>query len=209
MKRINVSDMIFDTIIEDFLNDNIDFGDKFVELEYAEKLNVSRTPLREAIKKLEHEGLILRLPNGRLKFLEITKEDVIEIFAIRIALENMLLENCVSNTEILNALNENILLTDKFLASSEIELARQEIKNFTKILYSIFNFDYAIQMLRKNNVLLTKLKKRTLSPYERTIQASNEHKAIYDCLVKNDIATACQLNKMHLLGARDIILESM
>ncbi len=209
MKRINVSDMIYDTIINDFLNDNIDFGEKFVELEYAEKLNVSRTPLREAIKKLEHEGLILRLPNGRLKFLEISKEDVIEIFNIRVALENMLLENCIGNAEVLNTLNENIVLTEKFLANNELELAREEIKAFTRILYNIFNFSYAIQMLRKNNVLLTKLKKRTLTPYDRTVLAAKEHKEIYDCLINNDITTACRLNKAHLIGARDIILESM
>ncbi len=209
MKRINVSDMIYDRIIEEFLNDNIDFGEKFVELDYAEKLNVSRTPLREAIKKLEHEGLILRLPNGRLKFLEITKEDVNEIFNIRIALENMLLEHCIDNPKVLKTLHENILVTEKYLANNELELAREHIKDFTKILYSIFNFNYAIQMLRKNNILLTKLKKRTLTPFDRTLQAFDEHKQMYNCLIKNDLETACKLNRIHLNGARDIILDSM
>ncbi len=209
MKRINVSDMIYDTIIEDFLNDNIDFGERFVELEYAEKLNVSRTPLREAIKKLEHEGLILRLPNGRLRFLEITKQDVIEMFNIRIALENMLLENCVGNDEVLNQLLENISLSEKFLHNDEIELAREHIKEFTTILYNMLNFEYAIQMIRKNNVLLSKLKKRTLTPYDRTVLAAKEHKEIYNCLVNNDIIKACELNKLHLNGARDLILENM
>ncbi len=209
MKRINVSDMIYDRIIEEFLNDNINFGDKFVELEYAEKLKVSRTPLREAIKKLEHEGLILRLPNGRLKFLEITKEDVIEIFSVRIALENMLLENCIGDDAVLNTLHDNIILTDKYLKNNEHELAREQVKNFTKILYSIFNFNYAIKMLRKNNILLTKLKKRTLTPLERIIQASNEHIEIYNALINNDIETACKLNRAHLTGARDIILANM
>ncbi len=209
MKRINVSDMIYERIIEDFLNDNIDFGEKFVELEYAEKLNVSRTPLREAIKKLEHEGLILRLPNGRLKFIEITKDDVIEMFNIRVALENMLLENCIGNERILNQLAENITLTEKFLTNKELELAREAIKEFTKILYNMIHFEYAVQMINKNNVLLSKLKKRTLTPFERTIIAAEEHKEIYNSIINNDIVKACQLNKLHLFGARDLILENM
>ncbi len=209
MKRINVSDMIYDTIIQEFINDNIAFGDKFVELDYAEKLNVSRTPLREAIKKLENDRLILRLPNGRLKFLEITKQDVIEIFNVRIALENMLLEHCIGNTEVLEALHENIETTEKFLQSNDLDLAREHIKNFTKILYDILNFDYAIQMLKKNNVLITKLKKRTLTPFDRTLQAFKEHIEIYNCLLNNDITKACELNRAHLTGARDIILQNM
>ncbi len=209
MKRINVSDMIYDRIIEDFLNDEIDFGEKFVELEYAKKLNVSRTPLREAIKKLENEGLILRLQNGRLKFLEISKKDVIEIFNIRIALENMLLENCVGNTVILDALNDNIVIANDFLENDDLESARDKIKDFTKILYNILNFDYSIKMLHKNNILLSKLKKRTLTPYERTVQALKEHKEIYNHLIDNNITKACEINRFHLLGARDIILENM
>ncbi len=209
MKRINVSDMIYNRIIEDFRNDEIDFGDKFVELDYAEKLNVSRTPLREAIKKLENEGLILRLPNGRLRFLEITKDNVIEMFNIRIALENMLLENCINNTTVLNTLKENIASSEKYLEHKEYELAREKIREFSIILYGIINFDYAIQMLHKNNILLSKLKKRTLTPYERTIQASKEHVQIYNHLINNDIEKAREINRTHLIGARDLILNNM
>ncbi len=209
MKRINVSDMLYDRIIQDFLDDEISFGEKFVELEYAEKLNVSRTPLREAIKKLEHEGLILRLPNGRLKFLDIHKADVIEIFNIRVALENMLLEQCINNKNSLEELKENIALCEKYQANNEKELARQKIKDFTKILYKNINFDYTLRMLHKNNILLTKLKKRTLSPDERINIAINEHKQMYNYLIAGDIYKACEVNRQHLYGARNLILDSM
>ncbi len=209
MKRINVSDMLYDRIINDFLNDEIDFGEKFVELEYAEKLNVSRTPLREAIKKLEHEGLILRLPNGRLKFLDIYKNDVIEIFNIRVALENMMLEQCIDNKEILQELNENIIICEKLFANNEKDLAREKIKEFTKILYKNINFEYTIKMLHKNSILLSKLKKRTLSPSERIEIAIIEHKQIYDYLINGELQKACEQNRQHLYGARDLILDNM
>lgn len=209
MKRVNVSDMIYDKIIEDFLSDKIDFGEKFVELEYAEKLSVSRTPLREAIKKLEHEGLIIRLQNGRLKFLEITKSDVIEIFNIRIALENMLLESCVENQKVLVLLKENIDTAEKHINDCELELAREVIKNFTKILYSVLHFEYTVKMLHKNNIILSKLKQRTLSPDNRTNQAQKEHIDIYNALLNNDIDNACKINRQHLYSARDIITKTM
>lgn len=56
--RKNISDNIYDTIKELLLSGELDFSDKIVELEYCEKLNVSRTPLREAIKQLEIEELL-------------------------------------------------------------------------------------------------------------------------------------------------------
>lgn len=206
MKRINVSDMIYETIIDEFLNDEIDFGDKFIETEYANKLNVSRTPLREAIKKLEHEGLIVRLQNGRLKFLDITQENIIEIFNIRIALENMLIEQSLNNKVILDKLNINVSSAEKYLANNEFEMAREKIREFTSILYSNLGFEYTTRLLNKNNILLSKLKKRTLQPTERTKLAVKEHREIYQAMVNKDLPLAFELNKRHLLGARDIIL---
>ncbi len=209
MKRINVSDMIYDAIIDDFINDNIDFGEKFVETDYAEKLNVSRTPLREAIKKLEHEGLIVRLQNGRLKFLDITKNDIIEIFNIRIALENMLLEQAVNNENILKQLEQNVIATTNAHKNNETDIARIKIREFSEILYSGLGFDYTIKMLHKNNMLLKKLKKRTLYPNDRINIATKEHKNIYDALVNKDLTLIYDLNKNHLLGARNLILEKL
>ncbi len=208
MKRINVSDMIYNAIRDDFINDNIDFGEKFVETDYATKLNVSRTPLREAIKKLEHEGLIIRLQNGRLKFLDINRENIIELFNIRIALENMLLEQSLNNKNILNKLNENILSTEKYLKNNELDIARSKIKEFTKILYDNLEFDYSIKMLSKNNVLLSKLKKRTLVPLERIELVTIEHRKIYNALIDKNLSLVYELNKNHLFGARDLILDT-
>ncbi len=209
MKRINVSDMIYESIRDDFINDNIDFGEKFVEIDYATKMNVSRTPLREAIKKLEHEGLIIRLQNGRLKFLDITSENIIEIFNIRIALENMLLEQSINNKNILLRLKENIVSTETYLLNNDLDIAREKIKEFTKILYDNLEFDYAIKMLNKNNVLLNKLKKRTLVPFERVDIVCLEHKNIYTALINKDLNLACELNRNHLYGARDLILNNL
>lgn len=206
MKRINVSDMIYERIIDDFINDKIDFGEKFVEIDYAEKLNVSRTPLREAIKKLEHEGLIIRLHNGRLKFLDFNFENIIEIYNIRIALENMLIEQCVNNADILEKLYNNVITSERLFANVEYELAREKVKEYSKILYSNLDYHYTVKILSKNNLLLTKIKKRTLLPISRTETAIKEHRQIYEAMVDNDLALAFALNRKHLIGARDILL---
>ncbi len=208
MKRVNVSDMIYDKIISDFLNNKIDFGEKLVETDYAEKLEVSRTPLREAIKKLEHDGIIIRLLNGRLKFLDFTKENLIELYNIRVALENMLIEQCINNKEILNELEENISLTETHISENNLALIRDDIKDFTKILYSSVEFSYTVKILNKNNLILTKIKNKSLTPQQRIHNAYIDHKNIYEAMKSKDLEKALSLNREHLLNSRNVLLET-
>ncbi len=208
MKRINVSDMIYDKIISDFINNKIDFGEKLVEIDYAEKLQVSRTPLREAIKKLEHDGIIIRLMNGRLNFLDFSKENLKELYNIRIALENMLIEQCINKDEILKELESNINLTETHIRQNDTVLVREDIKNFTKILYSSVEFSYTVKILNKNNLILTKIKNRSLSPEERIDIAYKEHKDIYEAMKNKDLKKALSLNRSHLLSSLNLLLET-
>ncbi|MFV0440013.1 MAG: GntR family transcriptional regulator [Lachnospirales bacterium] len=209
MKRINVSDMIYDTIKADFVNDVIDFGEKFVEIEYATKLDVSRTPLREAIKKFEHEGIIVRQPNGRLRFIDITKDNVVEMFNIRIALENLLIELSMSNNIAIQDLQKNIDSAKIALEQNDIKTARKKTTEFTKILYNNITFEYTLKMLNQNGIILSKLKKRTLSPDSRVLAATKQHIELFNAIKNNDIQKAHEINKLHLIEARDIILSQM
>lgn len=207
MKRTNVSDIIYDIIKKNFINGEIEFGETFVETAYAEKLEVSRTPLREAIKKLEHEGIIVRLQNGRLKFMDITKPDVDDIFSVRIALENMLLEKSMENDNIVNKLYENVEKSKRYFKNEEYDLVRETIPEFTQILYSNIEFQYIINLLNKNNILLNKLKKKTLLPKDRMVQAISEHEIMCNALLDKDLNLATTTNKEHLNNTKNSILD--
>ncbi len=209
MKRVYVSDMIYDNIIDDFLNDKFDFGDKFVETDYAARHNISRTPLREAIKKLEHDGLIVRLQTGRLQFLELTKDNVVEIFNIRVALENMLLEQIINNNDIINSLEANVISSENFLKDGDLNSARAATKDFTKIIYSNLNFQYTFKMLKENNLLVSKIKRKTLLSQSRIEIAIKEHREIINALKNNNCQLALTLNKEHILGAMELTLKKL
>lgn len=202
-----MSDYIYNKIIEDFENDHIKFGEKIIEVEYAKKFEVSRTPLREAIKKLENEGLIIRLPNGRLKVIELDEKKIIEIFNIRIALENMLLKDAMLNPDTLNRLKSNISLSKKLISTGQISSAKNTVAKFGKILYSSLSLEYTVKILSSYNVLITKLKNKSLSPSYRIETALDEHEKIYTAISNKDYPLACKFNEAHIIGARDSILK--
>ncbi len=209
MKRVNVSDIIYNKIIEEFKNDNIKFGECLVETKYAEKFQVSRTPLREAIKKLEQEGLIIRMQNGRLKMMEVDNNTIIEIFNIRIAIENMLLQQIIENHELLKEMENNINDCIKYLNTKNFLLAKSTVSQFSSILYKSLTLDLSIKMLSTYNILIDKLKNKTLAPEIRLSIAIDEHVQIFKALNEKNCSLAMQLNEEHILGARNSLLKNI
>lgn len=63
-------------------------GERLLEERLAGQLGISRTPLREALSRLQQEGLVIRLPSGGVKVAPVRREEILEIYAIRIALES-------------------------------------------------------------------------------------------------------------------------
>ncbi len=207
MKRINTSNIIYEQIKADFINNKISFGQKINEIELANRFNVSRTPLREAIKQLEIEGIIIRQINGRLKIVTISKENMDELFRVRLALENMLIKHALSDNQFLNKLAENISVSQELVDSNNFSAAREEISKFTDIIYQHVTLDITKNLLKSYDVIISKIKNSTLSSHNRIKQALQEHKSIHEALVSKNIELACQVNEQHLKGAYQEIVS--
>ena len=79
---------VFETLKEAIIQGGVAPGDRLVENRLAEALDISRTPVREAIHKLEREGWLRRLPRGGFTVMSLTRADIEETFGIRSVLES-------------------------------------------------------------------------------------------------------------------------
>ena len=79
--------LVFEALKNDIINGNIRFGEKINENEYSIRYNISRTPLREALSKLEMMGIIERVPFKGVFLKKFNSEKVKEIYEIRLELE--------------------------------------------------------------------------------------------------------------------------
>ena len=207
--RTNTSDNIYDTIKEEILSGELSFGDRIVEIDYSKKLNVSRTPLREAIKKLEIEGIVERLANGRVKIIDITPERIKEIFKIRIALENILLESISQNPEVISLLEENLILTEHYIKLKKWKETRKLFLEFNQIFYQKSELEFTIKILKQYDFILSKLRLSSLNNKERIISACEEHSLIVKYLKNGQLELAKAVNTTHLLSAETSLLSSI
>lgn len=209
-ERKNVSDSVYEIIKEDFLLGRLDFGDSIVEADYCEKHNISKTPLREAIKKLEIEGIVERYPNGRMRIMDIDEESIEEIVEIRISLENIILKKIIANSkieEVIKKLNENLKLTEFYMEASNWDEARKLFQNFNEILYKFSELKFTIKILKNYSLILSKLRKNSLKNEKRVKQAFEEHKLLVKYLEENNLEKALELNTSHLLESKESILK--
>lgn len=85
-------DVVFNTLRQAILKGELKPGERLMEIALAEKLGVSRTPIREAMRKLELEGLVVMIPRRGAQVANITEKDLNDVLEVRIALENVAIE---------------------------------------------------------------------------------------------------------------------
>jgi DNA-binding transcriptional regulator YhcF (GntR family) len=82
-------EVIFNSIREAIILGELKPGERLMEVQLAEKLGVSRTPIREAIRKLELEGLVVMIPRKGAYVADLTKKDIIDVLEVRAALDGL------------------------------------------------------------------------------------------------------------------------
>lgn len=98
--RANLSEQVYDVLRDMLLDGRFRFGERLLDSKIAEDLSVSRTPIREALLKLERDGLIVSLPGGATKVVAPTEKDIREIFEIRKLLETFALASVFEDLDI-------------------------------------------------------------------------------------------------------------
>ena len=87
-------DVVFNTLRQAILRGELKPGERLMEVQLANKLGVSRTPIREAIRKLELEGLVLMIPRKGAEVADITEKSLMDVLEVRKALEELAVQLC-------------------------------------------------------------------------------------------------------------------
>ena len=85
-------DVVFNTLRQGILKGELEPGERLMEVALAERLGVSRTPIREAIRKLELEGLVIMIPRKGAEVASISEKSMRDVLEVRRALEEVAVE---------------------------------------------------------------------------------------------------------------------
>ena len=210
--RKNTSDFLYNEIINDFLNENLKYGDKIVEIDLCNQYGTSRTPLREALAKLEKDGLVERQINNRLQIVTIDENILDEIFDLRLSLESMVLKYALKHSEetaIFAELQENLDLVDFYLKHEDVVTGRKVLSKFSEIMYKQSRLKYTTKLIENYNLLLYPLRTRSLMTLKRLYEAQEEHKHIYELLKDDSLAEVQKFNIYHLQTSMDSMRKQL
>lgn len=198
-KERSAPDEIYNFLRIAILEEKLHPGDRLVERKIAQELNVSRTPIREAIRKLEHEGLVEHQPNCGVVVTSLKPRDVWELYSIRAVLEG--LSARLASQRIIP---EEITELETTLSKMEQALDKDD-KEDLELLHKLLHRQIVIaahsprleQMVFKLTDYLTLFTRMGYSTPGRRRAASDEHRALVEMIKKGCLEEAEKIARKH------------
>ena len=211
-RKKSIREQVYEYLKNEIVNGRIEEESRIVEEEYALKLNVSRTPLREAIRMLELEGLIEGREKGGVVVPKTTKKDVEEVIKIRMALETVIFEEIFEKVteKDIEKLKKNIHKVDLIIKDERESLeVFKYFSEFNKTLYNIADLPRVVNLINNLNLYLKKFRKISIENCNRRLSAHKDHVKMVEFIRKNKKNELINLNKKHLLEAKDFLIEQL
>ncbi len=200
----SLTDEIVDIIRERILKGEYKIGEKIKENQIASELRVSRTPIREAFKQLENEGLIDYIPNRGCFAKGFTQRDIEDLYAVRKALEILAVEwavNRINQAEI-ERLQEQSDLMEFYTARKDGKKVLQINSDFHAVIYNATGSRFMAQVLRSYKEYIDQTRKVIFDEQGYLEEIFQEHKAVLDAIKAHDTEGAKEAMARHLDGSK-------
>lgn len=203
------ADFVFDTLEDDILSGKYQQGELLTELKLCERLNVSRTPVREALNRLKQEHLVEESARGMV-VIGINELDLLDIYEIRIRIEGYATRLCAARItdEQLDELRETVELQEFYTARGGASHIRDMDTRFHELVYLYCGSHVLQDMLCALHRKVQRFRKISVENPSRAKVAVMEHRSILQALQARDGALAEQLTVKHIENARDSILAT-
>lgn len=204
-------DLVFQVLKEAIITGELKPGERLMEVKLAEDMGVSRTPVREAIRKLELEGLVDMVPRKGAYVADISIKDAMEVFEIRCALEGLaasLAAKRITDEEI-KKLETALKDIEKAAKKGDTKMIIKKDAEFHNILFNSTRNGRLAQIISnlKEQIYRFRVESfRNPKRYENTIR---EHKAIIEAIKEKDAAKAEEITKIHIKKAEDNVINRL
>ena len=209
-KTTSLADQIFERLENDIIQGVYPRGEILTELRLAEELGVSRTPIREALRRLEQERLIESAGKGSV-VLGITETDLLDIMTIRERVEGVAAYYAAQNItpEGIKELSDIVDLQEFYFSRNDAAHLHQVDDRFHDAICQLSSrnvlIDTLLPLLRKTR----RYRKLSLENWDRTSNTKQEHYAIYQAIVSGNAPLAEELTAKHISNAKAHMMKGM
>ena len=208
LKSISLADQVFEKLESDIVSGVYPRGEVLTELKLVEQLNVSRTPIREALRRLEQEHLIRDTGKGSL-VLGMTKEDLEDIMDIRVHCEALAAQYAAQNRTDADIahLKQLMELQDFYLAKNDYDHMREIDDEFHDSIYQFCGRQVLMDTLRPLHRKIMRYRRSSITNAQRRPLSAAEHRAISDAVCAGDSEKARTLMTLHIQNAKKSMME--
>ncbi len=208
--KFSLRGRVYHKIRDNILSGVYKENEELKEVSIGEELGVSRTPVREAFRQLELEGLIQIIPNKGAYVTGITIKDVEDIYMMRSKLEGLAARWATTNItkEQMEEMEENIYLSEFHASKGHMEQIAVLDNRFHEIIYEACNSKMLEHQLRDFHEYVLRVRKRTLSQFKRSTESTKEHREIMEAIKAGDADRAEEAANRHIVNAYDNMIKN-
>lgn len=195
-------EVVFVTLRRQILRGELKPGERLMEISLANRLGVSRTPIREAIRKLEHEGLVIMVPRRGAHVAEITRQELNDVLEVRLSLEVLAISKAVermSDAEI-RKLKKVEAEFAELVEKDDVDLTElgEADEHFHDVIYEGTGNRRLIQILNNLREQMYRFRVEYMKTKNIRQTLVKEHDAIVRSIVDHDKEGAISLTKLHI-----------
>lgn len=206
-----IRDIAYETLKHAIITGEIPAGERIVETEYANRLHISRTPLREALRKLERDGLVEYMVRRGVVVRAFTIEDVEQIYTIRNSLEMLTLPSIVENVtpKHIAILRDMLKEMDHYAKIDDIEKISPRARSFHNTLTHISQKKRILRVIESQDDYITRFSAISIAKESRREQAHYEHHLMVDYLEAKNLEAFTQLMQDHIEHSKQNCLVAL
>lgn len=202
-------EIVFETLREAIINAVLKPGERLMEIQLAEEMGVSRTPVREAIRKLELEGFVVMVPRKGAYVAGISIKDIADVFEIRAALEGLaagLAAERITEEE-LEQLERILVKIGECVQNNDLEKLIEVDTEFHDTLYKACRNERLVQIVSNLREQIQRARTASLSTPGRSKYALEEHKKIVEAVSERNVELSQMLAREHIENAENAMLD--
>lgn len=204
-------DVVFNTLRQEILTGKLKPGERLMEIHLANKLGVSRTPIREAIRKLELEGLVIMIPRRGAEVAQITLKSLEDVMEVRRALDVLAIELACErmSQEDLNGLFQACENFDTAVKTKDTRKIAEADVAFHDIIVLSTGNARLIQLVNNLSEQMYRYRFEYLKDATSHEMLQQEHKEMYQSIARKDKITAANVVRKHIDNQEEAIIRQL
>ncbi|MEA1961167.1 MAG: GntR family transcriptional regulator [Bacillota bacterium] len=204
-------ELVLEAIREAIITEKLQPQERLMEIQLAEELGVSRTPVREALRKLELEGFIVMVPRKGAYVADLSLKDIADVFEIRAALEGLaagLAAERITDEEI-EEMERSLVEKGEAINQNDLERLVAVDTKFHESIYKASRNDRLSSIISNLREQIQRFRSTSLSYPGRMQMSLQEHRNILESIEARDIQLARQLAQEHIENAENVLIDAL